>query len=278
MKANFALIRGICQLPVYVAHETGEFQKNNVESSIRIVPAAWMVPSMLQKGEVEFGVIPWTRVAIAAEKGENLIVIAGGGVEEGMILARPDMERSDISTIAVPQPGGVKDFFANELISRASLSKARLVSNPSGDASLVSYIGGGADAISTIEPFGSMLEFLGLGTVIAKIGDIFPRMPGCCLSTTKQMVATNRDLCIHVIAAMRKSEELIRNNPSLAAAIGQKYIGISAEIIQKALTTNLPSIDVIQETDVIRAVVMRMLEMGRLHSEPERIFDRSFLE
>ncbi len=67
-KVSFSLLRGVCQIPAYVAHEKGFFQDEGLDVNLNIEPTAWMVPQKLVNGESQFAVIPWTRVAAAEDK------------------------------------------------------------------------------------------------------------------------------------------------------------------------------------------------------------------
>ena len=62
-KIVFALLRGVCQLPAYVAHAKGFLRDVDIDAELSIAPTAWTVPQRLVDGEVHFAVIPWTRVA-----------------------------------------------------------------------------------------------------------------------------------------------------------------------------------------------------------------------
>ena len=60
---RFSLLRGVCQIPAYVAHEKKLFAAHGIESTLNVEPTAWMVPQKLVAGDSQFAVMPWTRVA-----------------------------------------------------------------------------------------------------------------------------------------------------------------------------------------------------------------------
>jgi len=62
---RFTLLRGVCQIPAYVAYEAGLFADAGLDARLAIAPTAWMVPEHLLSGASDFAVIPWTRVAVA---------------------------------------------------------------------------------------------------------------------------------------------------------------------------------------------------------------------
>ena len=51
-KIRFSLLRGICQLPAYVAYEKGFLTEVGIEAEISIAPTAWMVPQHMASGDV----------------------------------------------------------------------------------------------------------------------------------------------------------------------------------------------------------------------------------
>jgi ABC-type nitrate/sulfonate/bicarbonate transport system substrate-binding protein len=103
---RFALLRGICQTPAYVACDAGFLADVGIDARLAITPTAWMVPQQLLSGESDFAVIPWTRVA-AAEAGEApLKVLCGSGCEEAVIVVRTGLDPADVRTVAVPREGG----------------------------------------------------------------------------------------------------------------------------------------------------------------------------
>src|SRR5207237_9407318 len=88
-----SLLRGICQMPAYVAKEKGFFFDEGLDVEIEIQPTAWMVPERLRSGAVQFAVIPWTRVAAASARGDELMLICGSGYEEAAVVVRSGLAR-----------------------------------------------------------------------------------------------------------------------------------------------------------------------------------------
>src|SRR5262245_19359649 len=100
-----AVLRGVCQMPAYVAKETGLFAVEGIDARLEVLPTAWVVPERLLRGEFQFAVMPWTRVATAASRGEDLVLVCGSGYEEAAIVVRQGMDLADVRTLAVPQEG-----------------------------------------------------------------------------------------------------------------------------------------------------------------------------
>ncbi|HEY6321254.1 MAG TPA: ABC transporter substrate-binding protein, partial [Thermoanaerobaculia bacterium] len=199
---RLALLRGVCQLPAYVAIEQGFFAAQDLAAEPVMAPTAWAVPERLRAGEVDFAVIPWTRVAAdQASGGSRLVLVAGSGVEEAALVVRTGLAPEDVRRVAVPQEGGIKDLTAMALLRRLQWHDVRLVRQPSGDGAILSFVGMGADAAAMVEPYAAMLEHLGLGRVLLRTGDVWPGAPGCSLTTTRALIEREPDLVQRVTTA-----------------------------------------------------------------------------
>src|SRR5206468_2834174 len=107
-------------------------------------------PRRLARQEVQFGVIPWTRVAAAQSHGEDLVLVCGSGCEEAALVVRQGMTLADVQTIAVPQEGGMKDLTALALLKSLDWNDRQLIRMPSGDGAILALVGHGADAASMV--------------------------------------------------------------------------------------------------------------------------------
>jgi ABC-type nitrate/sulfonate/bicarbonate transport system substrate-binding protein len=92
-KIVFALLRGVCQLPAYLAQAKGFLRDVGIDAELSIAPTAWTVPQRLVDGEVHFAVIPWTRVAADKSKGNRLTLISRSGFEEASCRRRGSERR-----------------------------------------------------------------------------------------------------------------------------------------------------------------------------------------
>src|ERR1700688_3994112 len=126
-RIRLALLRGVCQLPAYVAIEQGYFAAQDLAAEPVMAPTAWAVPERLRAGEVDFAVIPWTRVAAdQASDGSRLVLVAGSGVEEAALVVRTGLAPEDVRRVAVPQEGGIKDLTAMALLRRLRWDAVRV--------------------------------------------------------------------------------------------------------------------------------------------------------
>ena len=277
-KIVFALLRGVCQLPAYVAHAKGFLRDVDIDAELSIAPTAWTVPQRLVDGEVHFAVIPWTRVAADKSTGNRLTLISGSGFEEAAMVVRNGMTVEQVKDVAVPNEGGIKDLTAMALVQRLGWQEANIVRMPSGDGAILSFVGEGADAASMVEPYATMLEHLGLGHVIQRTGDVWPGAPGCSLTTTSNIIAENPDLVQRMVGAYMRGARFAKTNREELARIAAKYIGLSAEIIRKALDVNSPNPDAIRNQAAMDQVIDLMIQRGYIDRAPTGYKDLSFLD
>jgi ABC-type nitrate/sulfonate/bicarbonate transport system substrate-binding protein len=272
---ELALLRGVCQMPAYAAHECGFLRDEGIESEIAIAATAWMVPQRLEAGECQFAVIPWTRVAAA---GGALVAVCGSGREEAAIVVREGVAEDEVRRVVVPLRGGIKDLTAMGLIRSLGWEDAEIMRQPSGDGAIIAFFGQGADAASMVEPYATMMESLGVGRAVRRTGDLWSGAPGCSLTTTPGLVRSDRGLVAAVVRAFVRGAELVRAEPDRAADIASRYIGINARFVLAALDRNLPRPDALRNERAIAEILGLMSELGYVERPPEGFIDLSFLD
>lgn len=279
-RIRLALLRGVCQLPAYVAMERGFFAAEGIEAEPQVAPSAWTVPDRLHSGDVDFAVIPWTRVAADAPRdGNRLVLIAGSGVEEAALVLRTGLAPESVRSVAVPHEGGIKDLTAMALLRKLGWKDVRLVRQPSGDGAILSFVGQGADAAAMVEPYAAMLETLGLGRVLLRTGDVWPGAPGCSLTSTRARIEQDPDLVQRVVRAYVAAARHVLDSPDDAALAGEMYIGVSAAIIRRALLANRPQPQAIRNDEAMSAILSLMADLGYVEGTPSQGFrDLRFLD
>jgi ABC-type nitrate/sulfonate/bicarbonate transport system substrate-binding protein len=277
-KIVFALLRGVCQLPAYVAHTKGFLRDVDIDAELSIAPTAWTVPERLLRGDVQFAVIPWTRVAADTSQGNRLTLVSGSGIEEAAMVVRRGMTPEQIHDVAVPQEGGIKDLTAMALVQRLGWQDANIIRMPSGDGAILAFVGEGADAASMVEPYATMLEHLGLGRVLQRTGDVWPGAPGCSLTTTSDLIAKDGSLVQRMVDAYLRGADFVEASPDESAQIAEKYIGVDSRIIRKALDVNRPNPNAIRNQTAMDQVIGLMIKRGYIDRPPTRYKDLSFLD
>jgi NitT/TauT family transport system substrate-binding protein len=277
-KIKFSLLRGICQMPAYVAYEKGFFKEEGLAVILTIEPTAWMVPHKLASRESQFAVIPWTRVAAAEEKDVPLMLICGSGFEEAAIVVRKGINPADVKRVAVPLRGGIKDLTAMGLLESLGWRGIETIRLPSGDGAILSFVGMGADAASMVEPYATMMEGLGIGTVIKRTGDIWQGAPGCSLTTTVEMKEAYPEIVQSMVRGFVRGAIYVRENPQESSDIASQYIGINSRFIRKALEVNLPDVNAIRNRKAMDAILSLMITLGYISKYPLHFIDLSFLD
>jgi len=278
-RVTLALLRGVCQLPAYVAADSGTFRAHDLDVTLDYAPTAWAVPERLARGDVDFAVIPWTRVAAAEARGEPLVLVCGSGCEEAALVVRRGCELAGVRRIALPQEGGMKDLTAAALVESLGWHDAETLRLPSGDAAILALVGGGVDAASMVEPWATMCVDLGVGTVVRRTGDVWPGAPGCSLTTSATLIATRPEVVARMVRAFVAGARLVAEDPARAADAGARHIGVAARHVHGALGHNHPDVDALRNRDAMTAVLALMQQRGYLAAPPTgRFLDLSFLE
>jgi NitT/TauT family transport system substrate-binding protein/sulfonate transport system substrate-binding protein len=264
-----SLLRGICQMPAYVAKEKGFFVDEGLDVEIETQPTAWMVPERLRSGTVHFAVIPWTRVAAASGRDDELVLICGSGYEEAAVVVRSGLELDQVRTVAVPQPGGIKDLTANGLMRSLGWDdRVKKIRQPSGDGAILTLVGQGADAAAMVEPYATMLQELGIGYVARRTGDLWPGAPGCALTTSRQLLRERPDMVRRVVAAFVRGSQSANQAFDEAATIGGAYIGVSPKFVRAALNHNRPNVEALDNQEAMNRLLDFMKELGYIARRP----------
>jgi len=278
MKIRFALLRGVCQTPAYVAHARGFLAAEGIDAELKVSPTAWMIPEQLLSGESQFAVIPWTRVAAAERNEAPLKLLCGSGCEEAALVVRKGLDPSEVRTVAIPREGGMKDLTAMGLIDSMGWGGATQMRFPSGDGAIIAFFGQGADAASMVEPYATMMEALGVGTVVRRTGDIWPGAPGCSLAASAEFIAREPDCVQRVVNAFVQGARAVLDNPDAAAAAAAPYIGVSQDFIASALRANRPDIDAIRNEKTMNTILQFMQSLGYIDRLPTDFTDLRFLD
>jgi NitT/TauT family transport system substrate-binding protein len=277
-KIKLSLLRGVCQMPAYVAYEKGFLKDEGLEATLEIVATAWLIPEKLASGDCQFAVMPWTRVAAAELEGLPLVLLAGSGYEEAAIVLRGGISPAEVRKVAIPNRGGIKDLTAMGLIRSLGWENVQQIRQPSGDGAIIALFGQGADAASMVEPYATMMEELGVGKVIRRTGDLWQGAPGCALATTKPFRDRAPGVVEGVVRAFARGVRFVKENPQEAAEMASSYIGVNAKFICAALKNNQPNVDAIRNSQPMGQILGLMQQLGYIHELPNDYLDLSFLD
>jgi NitT/TauT family transport system substrate-binding protein len=275
---HMSLLRGICQIPAYVAFERGFFKEEGINLIPDIQPTAWLVPRKLEAGECQFAIFPWTRVAVAEEQGLGLVIVAGSGFEEAAIVVRRGKKIQDVRSVAIPQRGGMKDLTAMGLLESLGWQEIEQIRQPSGDGAIIAFFGEGTDAASMIEPYATMLQEMGVGEIVRRTGDVWPGAPGCCLSTTFELVEQKPEMVHGVVRAFARGNAFLKEHPDQASEMARKYIGVDPRYIRAALRANQPDLSGFRNDDAMGQILSLMQKLGYIKKMPTRYRNFEFLD
>jgi ABC-type nitrate/sulfonate/bicarbonate transport system substrate-binding protein len=275
---RISLLRGICQTPAYAAYEKKFLEQEGVDAEVDVAATAWLVPHKLLRGETQFAVMPWTRVASAEAEGFPFVLLAGSGWEEAAIVLRNGVRENEVKKVAIPQRGGIKDLTAMGLIDLLGWKDVEQVRQPSGDGAIIALFGQGADASSMVEPYATMMERLGVGKAIRRTGDLWKGAPGCSLTTTKDLRNRDPKLVEAVVRAFYRGVAFVRENHEEAAEIASHYIGVNKEFIRESLCRNMPNVDALRSKKAMDDILKLMQRLGYIKNLPTDILDLSFLD
>ena len=164
------------------------------------------------------------------------------------------------------------------LLEALGWSAARQIRQPSGDGAILAFVGGGVDAASMIEPYATMLEQQGLGRIIRRTGDIWPGVPGCCLTTSRRLLQREPDVARRVVRAFVRGLSFISEDAKEAAEIAYDYIGIDPRFIHRALQSNRPRLDGVRNSDAMERVLLLMRDLGYIRSLPSQYIELRCLD
>ncbi|OKY77999.1 MAG: ABC-type nitrate/sulfonate/bicarbonate transport system periplasmic component [Candidatus Methanohalarchaeum thermophilum] len=285
MKIKLGLIRGVCQLPAYVAMEKDLFEEKGLDVEYDLDPTAWLLPDKLVSGQLDFTIMPWTRTVKSREQGKETVIVSGSGYEETAVVANKKSDINELEDmkghkISLPARGGMKDLttmflFKNNVISQENMDIYRM---PSGDAAMLSFLSEEVDLTTNVEPYAMLAVEMGIGKIIGRGKDILPKSPGCSVTTTDSYLEKNTKEVTKFLEALKEAEEFVKSNPKKASQLSSKYIGINPKVTEKALNYNKPRLDIRGSKEVMDEILELMIEMGYLDRKPSRYYDFSLLD
>jgi ABC-type nitrate/sulfonate/bicarbonate transport system substrate-binding protein len=196
------------------------------------------------------------------------MLICGSGFEEAAVVVRSGLRLDQVRTVAVPQPGGIKDLTAAGLMQSLGWTDREKLRHPSGDAAILALVGQSVDAAAMVEPYATMLQELGIGYVARRTGDLWPGAPGCALATSRRVLRERPDLVQRVVTAFIRGSQWTDQAPDEAAEIGGAHIGVNATFVRAALKHNRPNVEALDNQDAMDRLLDFMKRLGYLSQPP----------
>jgi len=114
--------------------------------------------------------------------------------------------------------------------------------------------------------------------VIRRTADLWPKAPGCSLTTSARVIRESPGLVESVVRAFCRGAQYVRESPDDAADIASRYIAVHPRFIREALLKNYPDVDALRSSAAMSKILDLMLQLGYLKKRPSEYLDLSFLD
>jgi NitT/TauT family transport system substrate-binding protein len=241
--------------------EKGFFRSEGIDLSLRTVFGGPEIAAEYDSGRLKIGEIGTPPALTAIAKGHRFKIV-GSSVRRGAVqflVAHPRLNRwPDLAgcRLAALTIGSCSYWFMRELLIHNGL-------NPDKDLTIVG-LGeryprvvdlihkGELDGAVISEPNVTIGENAGIFRVWAGLAnvDFVPRLQWCVCVANNMVIDREPDLVEAVLRGSRRSYRYAAENQDEWAAFGADYFGIEREVMQRAITRELPSLHFDCEIDV----------------------------
>ncbi|AXK83363.1 ABC transporter substrate-binding protein [Pseudolabrys taiwanensis] len=232
--------RTIFYLPAWIAAEQGFFKAEGIDPSIEVYNDAHKIFTDLKAGTIQIGISSIESVVQDGYKGGSMRLIAGTAQRPPhYIIAQPEIKTlADLKgkTIGVVSMHEGTTFFVKDIARKGgfavadvkveavggSPARARLLKERKIDAGLQPYplsYEAEADGFSNLGP----------------IADLVPDYQFTSVMVDNMWAATNRDLVVRFLRALRKGTDYMFAHPDASATLGAKELRTSPANAKRAL-------------------------------------------
>lgn len=254
---------------LFIAVDQGMFAKRGLDVRLTLLALNSTIPSAIVGGSVQVGTATPSVLLQATTGGLDLVVIAGGAVNDvhklfGGAVARPGVRIASArdfegKRVGVPGLGAFMHvLFRRWLVEHgADDRKVNFVEVPlAQERDLLRS--GNVDAVISGEPFFSRIVSSGSGTLVAPF---FSEMPDglfmLYLSTTRAWARANPTAIVAFRAALEEATAFLAANPAKAREIIGKYTHLPPDVIASialpTLRLKVPASDVKYWSDTLLA-------------------------
>ena len=234
----------LASLPYYAALTQGFFAQQHVfVQMVRLAPSA-AVPALIQ-GEVDGHNSPDTTL-IAATRGVPVkVVLSLWKQAPWVVMGKADIgSLQDLKgrTVGTNQVGSAPYVYLKTALERTSMSlnDLNVVSSPGTQDTFALMTNGQLDAAVLSPPFDAQAQLLGYHQV-AFIGDAL-ETPYIGLGTTDAFIRDHRPVLVGVIRALMDANAWLKANPTGAADLGVRYVGVDPAASQLAAQKAAPQL------------------------------------
>ncbi|SDB21966.1 NitT/TauT family transport system substrate-binding protein [Belnapia rosea] len=277
---------GFCNLNLFLAHALQLSKRDGVGLDFVNAPTFAEQVTFLGIGQTNIGVLPYTSALSLIDGGAPLKIVAGGGVEGCVLVARPGLDTAQKlrgKTLGTFQLDTLEvlpyDWLKKQGVSLRDVTVRYMGSTPE---AAEAFRAGALDWIATIEPYGTALLNDVPGAVKLSDGtDLYGKgYTDCVLCARTEVVERNPQGVKAIIKAMMMAQAMFEKSPedALPKLVGT-YYKTSMENARLASNKQPSVVDARNQTDFILSRVQSLIEMGYAKKAPDRsVIDWTLLE
>ncbi len=277
---------GFCNMGIFLAEERDLAKADGVDLEFVVTPSNTEITTMFGAGLVDISMIPYSNFLTLYDAGAPVKIIAGGGVQGCIIVAKPgikssaDLKGKSFGTFQAD----TLEVLPYDYLKKAGLSFKDVdikYLNTSPELAQA-FIAGAVDAICHIEPYASQcLSSVSGATVLTDGIDLYgPGYSDCVLAARTPLLEENPKAVKAIIKALMvaQSQAEADKTAALNDTVG-KYYKTSMEAAINASNKQPIVVDQRGQTQFILDRGMSMKELGYVKKLPDKAaFDWSFLE
>ncbi len=236
MGAKIAVEYNIHPLAAFVAMDKGIFLKNGVYTeSFRVYRTGLQITNELVRGNADVAFICLSPAILAYARGAKIKIVCLTHLYGYALVASPkiksvkDLDGELVGTMKMGSPLDllyqiVKEKYGLRVRLRRMSPLRQLIALERGDLK----------AAFLTEPFATMAVEKGFHYLL-KAKDIWPGMNGSVLVARENYIRKYPKVIKRLVKSLKEANALIHENPLEAARCAQKYIGVPAKTVVKAL-------------------------------------------
>ena len=268
---------GFCNLNIFLAHSRQYSKAAGTELVFINTPTSAEMVTFLGMGQVDVGLMPYTRFMALYDKGAPVKIVAGGGVEGCAIVARPGLdspEKLKGKTLGTFQMDTLEvmpyDYLKKHKISFKDV-KVRYMGNT--PEAVEAFKAGAIDWICTIEPYASALVADVKGAVMLTDGiDLYGKgYTDCVLAARGSLMKDNPEGLKAIIKGMMQAQlDAETQTEAVLKELVGKYYKTSMENAKIAQGKQPAIVDARSQTQFILDRTDSVVELGYIKKKPDR--------
>jgi NitT/TauT family transport system substrate-binding protein len=268
---------GFCNLNIFLSHALQTAKDDGLTLEFVNTPTFAEQVTFLGIGKVDVGLMPYTSFMALYDADAPVKIVAGGGIEGCVIVARPGLDSAEKlkgKTLATFQLDTLEvmpyDWLKKQGIAFKDVNVRYMGSTPE---AVEAFKAGAVDWICTIEPYGTALLNDVPGSVMLSDGtDIYGKgYTDCVLAARSTLLTENRAGLKALIKGMMKAQSIAESDPkgTLEKLVGT-YYKTSMANAEIAMTKQPAVVDARDQTQFILDRTDSLIEMGYIKKKPDR--------